>query len=366
MKNKTLNFGTAALCFLFVLSLIPIASFAASGPGVTVKGTISVASTPTWDAYNPANKLMYVVDSGGNELSIINSVSSPKVVATLRTGSSPWGATPTGSSCGKDVAVANSGGGSVSLYKSTSPYALVTTIKIPSVNPLYKTSVPREIAYAAGVLYVADGAGQIDVINCATRILEGSVLLTAFSSLNGAFYDSVHKIVYFADEGASSVWYFDLSGNEPSCEVPNVCLITSIGGNFTDSPAFFAEDTAGNVYFTDSVANSIRVINLVDDVPTINATQYGNFYNTHEFDAPVGIAFNPVTQEILVANTAGSREFTVLCVNTVSAFCASAGVGGFHLVSNGSLQGYGLAYDPANHYVYATNENSGSVSYLSG
>ncbi len=348
------------------MSLIPVASFAAASPRVTVKGTISVSNTPTWDVYDPGNKMVYVTDSGSNTLSIISSSSSPKVVATVKTGSTPWGATPTGSSCGNEVAVANSGSGSVSLYKDTSPYASVTTIKIPSVNPLYKTSVPRAIAYAAGVLYVADGAGQIDVVNCATNTLEGSVLLTAFSSLNGAFYDSMHKIVYFADEGYSSVWYFDLSGNEPSCLPPNPCLITTVGGNYTDSPAFFTEDAAGNVYFSDSVANSIRVINLVSDVPTINATQYGNFYNTHEFDAPVGIAFMRSTQELVVANTAGKNEFTVLCVNTVSTFCSKASVGGFYEIAGGSHQGYGLTFDPDNGYIYATNQNSGSVTYLSG
>lgn len=354
---------TAAICFMFVVSLIPAASFAASS-SFSIKGTVSAGSDPIWSVYDSSNGLVIVTDSASNELTLLSSGSTPAVVSTIPTASGPWGAAPTGAACNNDIAVANSGSGSISLFSASAPHKLVATITIPSVVPTSKVSVPRDIAYASGNLYVADGAGQIDIISCSTHKLLESVALTPFSSLAGAFYDSKHRIVYFGDQGASSIEYFDLTGNEPGCLPPTPCFITSVGGNLTDSPSFFAEDNNGIVYFTDSVANTIREISIVNDTPVIDATQFGNFYS-HEFNAPTGITYDSQTRELLVANTAGSHEITVLCINNYSVFCKSAGVGGFEQISNGGNRGFGIVYDPMNGYIYVTNQNSASVSYLS-
>jgi YVTN family beta-propeller protein len=368
MKLRIITVVTGVLCFLFLLSLVPAASVAAyssTSAAVGISGTVSVGRVPVGAAFNPSNGLVFVADSGSNQLSVINSASSPKVVANVSTmGTTPWGATATGASCKNEIAVANSGSGTVSLINSAKPYGVVATVHIPSAVPTSSVSVPRGIAYASGNLYVADGAGQIDVINCSDHKLVEAVGLTPFSQLVSAFYDAKDKIVYFSDEGYGGVWYFDLSGKEPACLPPNPCLISTVGGNYTDAPAFFAQDNSGLVYYTDTTVNSIREIAIVNNTPVIESQQFGNYYS-HEFNAPIGIAFDPQSRELIVSNSAGKNEITVLCISTYSAFCKGAGVGGFKQISNGADHGFGIVYDPTNGYLYVTNQNNASVSFLS-
>jgi DNA-binding beta-propeller fold protein YncE len=365
MKIQTSTMVTG-VCLLFLASLLPVASVAAAtATGTpTLQGTVAVGSSPAVAAFNPVNGLVYVTDAASNEVSLLTSGSTPKLVATLSTGSSPYGVTPTGPECDNVVAVSNSGSGSVSFYNSASPYKLVATVNIPSVVSTSSVSVPRGMAYVSGYIYVADGAGQIDIINCLSRVYYGSVALTSVSSLVSAFYDARHQIIYFADQGDSAIEYFDQSGNEPSCQVPTPCMIQNVEGNLTDAPAFFAENNNGTVFFTDSTANVIREISIVNGTPVIDAQQFGNFYS-HEFSAPIGITFDPQNQELLVANSAGHYEITALCINKFSSFCKSAGVGGYQQLVDDSSHGFGVIFDPMNGYVYVTNHNSASVSYLS-
>lgn len=366
MKIQTSTMVTG-VCLLFLASLLPVASVAAataSSGQLTLKGTVAVGTSPTVAAYNPVNGLVYVTDSGSNKVSLLTSGSSPWVVATLSTGKAPYGVTPTGPACGNVVAVSNSGSGSVSFYNSASPYKLVATVNIPSVVSTSSVSVPRGMTYVSGYIYVADGAGQIDIINCSTRTLLGSVALTPISSLVSAFYDSHYQIIYFADQGYGGVEYFDLSGREPSCAVPTPCLIGNVEGNYTDAPAFFAGLSNGTVFYTDSTANVIREISVVSGTPVIDAQQFGNFYS-HEFFAPTGITFDPQNQELVVANTGGHYEITALCINKVSSFCKSVGVGGYQQLVDDSAHGFGITFDPMNGYIYVTNHNTASVSYLS-
>jgi len=365
MKIQTSTLVTG-VCLIFLASLLPAASVAAAtvtSSQLSLKGTVAVGPDPGVAAFNPVNGLVYVTDRGSNKVSLLTSGSAPKLVATLSTGNAPYGVTPTGPSCDNVVAVSNSGSGSVTLYNSAAPYKLVATINIPSVVSTSSVSVPRGLTFADGYLFVADGAGQIDVINCMNRTYVGSAALTPISSLVTAFYDARHQIIYFSDQGYGAAEYFDQSGNEPSCEIPHVCLIEDVGGNYTDAPAFFAQSSNGTVFYTDSTANTVREITLVDNVPVIAAQQFGNYYS-HEFFAPTGITFDPQNQELLVANTGGHYELTALCINKVSSFCKSAGVGGYQQLLDDTSHGFGVTFDPMNGYIYVTNQNSGSVSYL--
>ncbi len=364
MKLPTIALISVGICLLFLFSIVPSASVNAySSATSTWKGSVAVGPQPLYAAYDPVNKLVYVTDSGSDRLSLITSGSSPTVLSeTPVVGSAPWGVTFTGSACGNEVAVANSGSGSVSFVSSSKPYNVVATVSVPSVTSS-PTSVPYGVAYAVGYVYVADGAGQIDIINCSTNTLADVVgPLTPLSSLVSAYYDSMHKIVYFGDDGASVIWYYDLSGKEPSCAPPNPCAIQVNEGNIFDEPGTFTLDRAnGLVYVTDSLANSVRAIALYKHQPYLEAVQYGA-YNSTELYQPVGIVFNPHNNEVYVANNGGPYEVTEVCVAMHSSSCPS---GGYNEYTNGAAEGFGIVNDPANGYLYVTNENSGSVSFLS-
>jgi YVTN family beta-propeller protein len=354
MKLHIIGLLSAGICLLFLLALVPSAAVNAYSASSTWNGRVAVGAHPLDAAYDPVNKLVYVTDSGGDRLSLITSGSTPKVLSTMpKVGYEPWGITFTGSACSNVVAVANSGSSSVSLVSSASPYKTVATIHIPSVTSSAK-SIPYGIAYAMGSIYVADGAGQIDIINCATHKLSVVGPLTYYSSLTSAYYDSMHKIVYFGDDGASVIWYYDLSGKEQSCAPPIPCYVATNKGNILDEPGYFTLDTAnGLVYVTDSLANSVRAIGLAKHVPYLGAAQFGA-YNSAEMYQPVGIAYNPINHWLYVANNGGKYEITSIAKN-----------GSFSQYKNCNAIGFGVVYDPANGYMYVTNKNSGSVSFLS-
>lgn len=366
MKLKHLAILSAGVCFLFLLSIVPTASVNAYSATASsgYHGSVAVGSDPVTATYNWNDGYVWVADKNSNHLSVITSGSNPTVLSyTPVTGNAPWGITATGSTCNNEVAVSNSGSGSVSLISSKSPFNTITTISIPSVMSNYKTSVPYGITYASGYLYVADGVGQIDVINCHTNTLVGSVGLTPFSTLVGAYYDWQHKIVYFSDPGYGAIWYFDLSGNEPSCAVPSPCIVSE-AGDYVAAPAYFTLDKAnGMVYLSDSTDNTIRSIAVVDKVPQVTATGYGNF-SSHELYAPTGIAYDPDNGMVLAANSGGKYEVTAICVATTSSFCKSAGIGGFQEYSEGTAHGFGMTYDWSNGYVYVTNHNDATVSFV--
>ncbi len=371
-KNRRLAILSASFGFIFLLALVPTLSVGAYSSSMTssnvsgIQGTVSVGKTPIWTAFDPVNGLMYVTDKGSAQASLIGSFPWQSTI-NASTQKGPMGATFTGSACGNVVAVANSRSSSVTLLSSAPPFNTVATIKIPSVNPLYAKSIPYAVAYASPYLFVADGVGQIDIIQCATHTLLGSVPLAPWSSLVAAFYDPVHNIVYFADDGASVIWYFDMSGNEPSCEVPSPCLISNVQGNIVDEPAFFTLDTrTGGVYFTDSLANTVReiIFNTTTDSPEVVAQQYGAF-NTAEFHAPLGIAFNPINGELYVANSLGKYEVTVLCVTGSNSYsCSQMGNGGYQQFTNNGAHGFGITFDPYNGLMYVVNSNKASVSFL--
>src|SRR5271154_2269259 len=83
VRGRVSRIGRAALWLSFVAVLSAQAAFAQS-----VTATLVVGSSPAAVAVNPVTDTIYVVNSSGNSVSVINGATN-SVIATVNTGSNP-------------------------------------------------------------------------------------------------------------------------------------------------------------------------------------------------------------------------------------------------------------------------------------
>jgi len=239
------------------------ATFTANHPGTAVihvvsgslssvdSGTLTVnaaPTSPTGVAVDRAAGTVYVVNTGGGTVSVINAATRA-VTATIPVGSYPWGVAvdPTA----RTVYVANAGGGTVSVI-STATRAVTATIPVGSgptgvaVNP------------ARGTVYVTNtDDGTVSVINAATRAVTATIPVG--SHPYGVAVNPARGTVYVTNNGAATVSVINAATRAVTATIPV--------GSQPDEVA--VDPATRTAYVADYVAGTVSVI--AHDVPGLTA-----------------------------------------------------------------------------------------------
>ena len=347
-----------------------------NGATNTVIASIAVRSFPEKIAYDPSNGYIYVVNSGSNNISVINGANN-KIIANLSLGltwgsGGDWGSSgPLGIAYDPSnnyLYLANTIGNSLILINGTTN-TVVSNIKVgifpggvafdPINDYLYVTDFNYsdwpggDVNTSSNTVFVINGATNkiianisvgLDPIGVAVDTSNGYVYVTNSGSNNvsvingatntvianiavgsmpyGVAYDSSNGYVYVANLGSNSVSVINSANN-------TVIANIAVGSH----PVGVAYDPSnGYIYVANSWSHSVSVINTANNNVIANIA-----VGSH----PVGVAYDSSNGYVYVANL-GSNSVSVIngATNNVIAN-----------ISVGSEQ-TGVAYDPSNGYLY--------------
>ena len=279
--------------------------------------TVTVGASPTLGAVDLQNGWIYVVNSGGSTVSVINASYGALTVASVTVGSEPIAAAYDGSN--HEVYVSNYNSNTVSVLSGSSVLKTITV-----------GSEPLILAYdpVNGFVYVPDsGSSYVTVINGTTNTVQGTV--TVGSDPHSVAVDTGNGEVYVPQ------WAGGVSVIKGLTELADV----SVGSE----PLNAAYD-AGNGYLY--VANSgSNTVSILSGTSVVASQTVGTSPNAVTYDSGNGYVY--------VANGGGSNV-TILS-GTVRASTVAVGSGPLF-----------SAYDSANGGVYVPNSGGSSVSVLNG
>jgi len=296
----------------------------ASGPGVpTVTGNITVGSSPFNVAFNPAGTLAYVTNTGGNEVSVIDTATGT-VTDTISVGSAPFGVAF--NPAGTLAYVANYSSNTVSVIDTASGTVTVT-ISVGS-NPFSVAFNP-----AGTLAYVTNsGSASVSVIDTASGTV--TVTISVGSDPFGVAFNPAGTLAYVTNLASSTVSVIDTANSTVTGNI-------SVGS----SPIGVAFNPTGTLaYVANTGSNSISVIDTATGTVTGNISV--GFY-------PSGVAFNPAGTLAYVTNLTSS---TVSVIDT-----ANSTVTGNISVGNSPI---GVAFNPAGTLAYVVNSGIDSVSVI--
>jgi YVTN family beta-propeller protein len=203
-------------------------------------------------------------------------------------------------------------------------------------------------------------SGYLTALNATSRATSVNYTLTS-AAPTGVFWDSVQNEIYATNAPSGAISVFNMSGVKLTAGVPSQsnakkpALTIQAGG----MPSLAASDPAlAEVDLLDLAANS--VVRIPDSTQTVlGRTSLGA--------EPQGMAFNPVTDQIMVADAASNRVYEVNVRNTTpgtdpvvgnflvpghpSDICYDADTGWLIVAAN---PGVVLALDPVNGSINAS------------
>jgi YVTN family beta-propeller protein len=296
--------------------------------------SVTVGSHPGGLAYDSGNGDVYVVDTGSQQVSVINGTS---VVATIGIGMSAG-------CCGSNIAydatngyvyVANQGSSNVSVINGTS---LLTTVAVGDY--------PVAVAYDSGNGYIY----VVNQFSANVTVLQGSSVIGwvgVGGSPNTAIYDPGNGDVYVANG-----------------QNDNVTVINGLGvvGNVATgvTPDAFAYDSTNGYVYVGASGNGATIgntVTVVQDATSIANVTVGN--------GPDALAFDSANGYVYVANggTTGtpSPSNNLSVINGVSVV-ATLPMG----ITPGGYYGSGIAYSGSTQDVYVANYQSSNVSLVAG
>ena len=159
----------------------------------TIANTITGVYLPYAMTYSSSNKWMYITLQGPDAVIAVNSTDS--IVAFIRVGALPSGIAY--DQANKFIYVANSGDDTISVINATSN-SVVTTVRVGTV--------PMNVAYdpADNSIFVANyGDGTVSVIDGAINKVVSTVKVS--SNPLGLAYDSATNAIYVANSGNDTV-----------------------------------------------------------------------------------------------------------------------------------------------------------------
>ena len=221
-------------------------AFAADGD---IIATISVGSSPKGIAFDSANNRMYVANSAGNTVSVIDTSDNSVDASTISVGSSPQGIAF--DSANNRMYVANYGPNTVSVI-NTATNAVIATISVGSN--------PYDVAFdsANNRMYVANyGGNTVSVIDTSDNSVDPSTISVG-SSPHGIAFDSANNRMYVVNYGNSKVSVINTATNA-------VIATISVGSN----PLGIAFDSANNrMYVTNHIGSTVSVIETLAASPS--------------------------------------------------------------------------------------------------
>ncbi len=271
-----------------------------------------------WLAYDASDGSFYVAD-GPSSVEVVdaNFTLSPNVTATVAVGSDPFGVAYDNQS--GDVFVTNSGSDNVSVLNGTQPYP-IGSVSV-GVDPLGVAYDPVD-----GDVYVANNlSNSVSVVDPTTDAVVANV--SVGSNPTGVAANPATGDVYVANHGSANV-----SVLAPFTHALVTTLTTEPG------PYGIAVDNrSGNVYVSDEHAANVTVINgtMVSDMKNISIPGYGTWLDLQ------GIVYDPADNLVWVAG--GINPMVVLSPVNES------------LVTVLTFDPSGVAYDPLTGDICVTN-----------
>jgi YVTN family beta-propeller protein len=313
--------GRAAIWLLFAAALSVQGTFAQN-----VTASVLVGSSPAAVAVNPVTDTIYVVNSSGNSVSVINGATNA-VTATVNTGTNPVALAVNPLS--NMVYVVNNGSSNITAINGATN--ATSTITNPNgIGPVAVALNPL-----TNMVYVANfESNNLTVINGTGNTVAATV--GAGNNPTAVAVNPATNMVYVANRASSNVTVVNGANN-------TVAATVTTGTN----PVSLAVDTATNtIYAANNGSSNLTVISGASN--TVVATVITG-------TSPAAVTVNPVTDTVYVANN-GSGDVTVIngANNTVTT-----------TVTTGSSP-VALAADPTTNQIYVVNNASNNITVING
>ena len=328
---------------------------------------IPVGTNPSALGINPTTNMIYVVNSGGKTVSVINggNLTAPQVSVTV--GNIPSDAVV--NPVTNKIYVSNDGDGTISVIDGANPTTASTAIVKVGTNP-----VAGAMNRVTNTYYVAnEGSNSVSVINGATNevtdtitvgtsphvialnpvtnkiyvanntnvsVIDGTNLATAPVTVpagtnpTAIAVNPVTNKIYVANSGSNNVTVIDGATNG---------VVTTVVAGTTPN-AIGVNPVTNKVYVVNNGSNNVTVIDGATDTPTAVAVGPG----------PVQIGVNSLTDQVYVSNNN----------NTMSVIDGATGV--VRTITNLSATPYAIAVNPVTNKVFATNLANKSVTVIDG
>jgi YVTN family beta-propeller protein/VCBS repeat-containing protein len=200
-----------------------------------VIATIKVGSTPAGVAVSPDGKRVYVANWSSNSVSVI-ATATYAVVATIAVGPNPFGVAVSPDS--SRAYVSNFGSNNVSVISTVGTPAVVSTVAV-GAQP-YGISISPD----GSLLYAANGNDTVSVINTKTNTVVRTVTVDSAPKTNthGIAVSPDGRQIYVADKSDSAVRVLSINrgntapvGGTPTVGTPDASTGAVTGAlNFTD------------------------------------------------------------------------------------------------------------------------------------
>ncbi|TCZ63395.1 PKD-like domain-containing protein, partial [Flaviaesturariibacter aridisoli] len=261
--------------------------------GAAIGSPITVGANPFGVAVLPDRSKIYVSNTGGNSVSVINTTTNSV------TGSSPYNA-PHGLAASPD---------GTRVYVNGWTDNAVSWIDVASNVSTFMTNVtqPEGMAVSAdgARLYVASSvsAGKLVVLNTASNAVLASIGVGAFPQ--GVALSADGSKVYVVNNGSASVSVISTASNSVTATIP-------VGA---DPLGVAVSPDGSKVYVTNSGNNNVSVINTATNALTASIA-VGNY--------PYGVAVSPDGSTVYVANR---NSNSVSIINAATNAVTSVAVG---------------------------------------
>jgi YVTN family beta-propeller protein len=288
-----------------------------------VEATVPAGLTPVGVAFDSGNGDIYVTDSQGGNVTVING-STEKDVANVTVGANPAGVVYDSGT--NRVYVVNSFGNSVSVISSTN--VVTATFAVPSE--------PAGIAYdsASGDLYVTqEGANSTSVYQPGDTSAPIATIHVGLQPI-AAVYDPGNTEVYVANSNSSNVSAINTTTNTVVASIPVGQGPLGLAYDSGQDELFVANDDSNNTTIISTTNNTV--------IGSVNV-------GTH----PAGAAYNPQLGIVAVSDEHSDNVSVILDSN--DSVVATVPVGEAPV---------GVAWDSANGYEYVANANNSSVSVI--
>jgi YVTN family beta-propeller protein len=338
--------------------------------GSRLNGTsrISVGAEPYLVTYDAANQLLYVPDYGGASLSVVNT-SKNAVVQTFTVGSSPhWVTFDPGNGV---VYTVNSGSDNLTVL----PTAAVWSVASPRVGT---TPVFAATDSWNGYVYEPNsGSSNVTVLNGTTNAVIANLALPSGSDPGSAVFNPVNGRVYVMDRGIGKVTILNGTTVLANVSVGSGAEPTLATVDTTTGQTYVLDQGSGNTSVFGAVANRV-----IANVTTGATPQAGVFDSTNgyvyvaDYGSSSVTAVNGATRSVVATVRVGSSPlWPAFDPKDGFVYVPTSGSDTIDVISGTSitanltdqLNPHAAVYDPANGYVYVTQDAPiGLVTVLSG
>jgi YVTN family beta-propeller protein len=287
----------------------------------TVTATVGAGSGPSFVAVNPVTSKVYVVNSSGNSVTVIDGTNNSTV--TVATGTSPSSVAV--NPVTNKIYIGNLGSSNVTVIdgatNSTSTVAAGSQPTSVAVNPVTNRIYVANNLGGAGSVTVIDG-----ISNTTATVAVG--LLPMSVAVN-----PVTNKIYVANFNSNNVTVIDGATNST----------TTVGAG-TGPQAVAINPATNKIYVANFNSNNVTVINgATNSTSTVVAGS-----------RPTSVAVNPVTNRVYVANFS-SNNVTVFdgATNNISTVAAGTGP-------------QAAAVNPVTNKIYIANLNNSTVTVIDG